>query len=460
MGKTNRPRAVTKQPRYARAVVANTAGEIFDLDGYAAVGMAGTERFPLRVDDTVKMPYGSELMLLPERRPMVYNIAAQRLETLTQNPYQPDETLFPVAAFNSPGYVIGSVSAYAERSGARQLPLFSYGAVGWWRGHFRSSGFRVDWERRQDLRLMQMEAVWSGIEQMRVKMPDNRLRAHLEHCATVYGCPAGKNFFLQRYEAPLPTARQCNANCLGCLSLQGSDGVATSQERIAFKPTADEIAEVALEHIGAVKRAVVSFGQGCEGDPLLAADVIAPAIRKIRAQTLRGTINLNTNAGRPETLARLCDAGLDSVRVSINSFRKPCYEAYFRPSGYHYEDVLQSLAILARHKKYISINFLHLPGFSDTLAEQQALKRVLRAYPINRIQWRNLNYDPMRYYQRMADAAGQSSPIGMAQALAALRQEFPDLAHGYFNPPKEKWYATGNSRRSRPPHSKAKRKRP
>jgi len=30
-----------------------------------------------------------------------------------------------------------------------------------------------------------------------------------------------------------------------------------------------EIAEVALAHIRQVKKSVVSFGQGCEGDPLL-----------------------------------------------------------------------------------------------------------------------------------------------------------------------------------------------
>ena len=106
---------------------------------------------------------------------------------------------------------------------------------------------------------------------MRTHLPDNRLARHLEHCALTYGCPAGKNFFLGRYEAPLPTSRACNARCLGCLSLQQESGIPCSQDRIAFTPTAEEIAEVALTHIGRVNKAVVSFGQGCEGDPLMAA---------------------------------------------------------------------------------------------------------------------------------------------------------------------------------------------
>ena len=34
----------------------------------------------------------------------------------------------------------------------------------------------------------------------------NRLFRHLETCALTYGCPAAKNLFLCRYEAPLPTS--------------------------------------------------------------------------------------------------------------------------------------------------------------------------------------------------------------------------------------------------------------
>ncbi|MFC1817352.1 radical SAM protein, partial [Thermodesulfobacteriota bacterium] len=69
---------------------------------------------------------------------------------------------------------------------------------------------------------------------MRQKLPGNRLREHLENCALTYGCPAAKNFFLGRYEAPLPTSRSCNAGCLGCISLQKSGAISNCQERIKF----------------------------------------------------------------------------------------------------------------------------------------------------------------------------------------------------------------------------------
>ncbi len=177
------------------ALVANQAGEIFELDGYAAVGMAGPLLEPLSGEQTCDLPYGSELMYLPDRKPVLFNIETSRLEILRKNPYEPGETIFPVAAFNSPGYVITRVSAYRETKRAQTLPLFSYGAVGWYKESFRSAVELVDPEPRQDLRRMQREDVVAGVERMRGKMPDNRLRAHLEKFALTNGCPAGRNFF-------------------------------------------------------------------------------------------------------------------------------------------------------------------------------------------------------------------------------------------------------------------------
>lgn len=218
------------------ALVADQAGEIFELDGYAAVGMAGPWLEPLSQEQTCNMPYGSELMYLPDRKPVLLNISTAKLETLDQNPYEPGEVIFPVAAFNSPGYVITRISAYRETQKSQTLPLFSYGAVGWHKKGFRSAVVLVDPEPRQDLRRMPREDVIAGIDRMRQQMPANRLRAHLDKCALTYGCPAAKNFFLGRYEAPLPTSKQCNARCLGCLSLQQNSGIHHSQDRITFTP--------------------------------------------------------------------------------------------------------------------------------------------------------------------------------------------------------------------------------
>ncbi|MCF8067023.1 MAG: radical SAM protein [Desulfobacterales bacterium] len=433
----NRRSGKNKQKKLVTALVADRNGEIFELEGYAAVGMAGQHFEILSTANTIIIPHGGELMYLPDRRPVLYNIENNHLEVLDENPYAPGEPVYPVAAFNSPGYVAGYVSAFEERDGAKKLPLFSYGAVGWLGEGFRTSIIQVDKEDRQDLRLMKREDVIKGVQEMRKKMPDNRLRKHLERCALEYGCPAGKNFFLGRYEAPLPSAQQCNARCLGCISLQKSEEITHCQERISFTPTPEEIARIALEHIVRVEKSVVSFGQGCEGDPLFAAEVIGPAIKLIRSETERGTINMNTNGSLPDILNELLDVGLDSIRVSINSLRPECYTAYFRPKGYLFDDVIRSIDIALDKGKYVSINYLNCPGITDAPEEVEAVMTFLKDHPINRIQWRNLNFDPIGYWQVMMAASPSGQPIGVKKLLGLIRKNFPQVSFGYFNPPKE-----------------------
>ncbi len=430
-------RSANPRPELLNAVVANERGDIVDLEGFAAVGADGTEHAPLTAANTIELPHGSELMRLPERIPLVMNRETGTVAPLERNPHARHEKIFPVAAFNSPGVVLSHSCAYAEQAGARILPLFSYGAVGWHGSGFRSAAVVVDTEPRQDLRRMPHEKIVAGIRQMQAQLPDNRLARHLERCALTYGCPAGKNFFLGRYEAPLPTSRACNARCLGCISLQPDEQLASSQNRIAFTPSAAEIAGVALAHIERVKTAVVSFGQGCEGDPLMAAREIGPAIRLIREQTAAGTINMNTNASLPDLLAPLLAAGLDSIRVSINSVRESCYNAYFRPRGYRFAQVLESIDRAIDNGRHVAINYLNCPGFTDCAEEAAALSVFLEKHPVHMIQWRNLNFDPQRYLKTMQAAAPLGPPVGMKPLLQMIRKRFPDLRYGYFNPPKE-----------------------
>jgi pyruvate-formate lyase-activating enzyme len=440
-----------KPPALLSAVVANQNGEIFDLEGYAAVGADGSHLSRLTTANTIDMPHGSELMFLPQRAPLMMDLASGEIGPLERNPFAPQERIFPVAAFNSPGVVLTHTCAYAEQAGATILPLFAYGAVGWHMDGFRSAAMVVDTEPRQDLRHMPREQVVSGVQHMQRQLPDNRLARHLEHCALTYGCPAGKNFFLGRYEAPLPTSRACNASCLGCISLQSDTQLTSSQNRIAFTPNAEEIAAVALAHISRVKHAVVSFGQGCEGDPLMAAREIEAAIRLIRDRTDAGTINMNTNASLPDVLAPLLEAGLDSIRVSINSVRKACYQAYFRPKGYGFGQVLESIDLAIAKGRHVAVNYLNCPGFTDCAEEVAALSVFLEKHPVHMIQWRNLNFDPRRYLHRMAAAAPLGTPVGMDRLLQMIRKRFPGLQFGYFNPPKERFNDPAADRKEQRP---------
>lgn len=425
--------------RMLAAIVADANGNIFELPDFMAVGASGPEFAVLTEGDSSPLPYGSELMRLPDRFPVVFDPRAGKVVTLAENPYEPGEPVFPVAAFNSPGWLVTRSCACEEASDASALPLFSYGAAGWGKGGFRSAAIQVDRERRQDLRLMDPERVRSGATAAKKRWPENRLRDHLEKCALTYGCPAAKNFFIGRCEAPLPTATACNARCLGCLSLQKGTDIPRCQERIAFTPTPEEIAEITLWHIRKVKQAVVSFGQGCEGDPLLAHRAIEPAVRLIREATDKGTINMNTNAGRPDLLAPILSAGLDAVRVSINSVREDCYDAYFRPVDFCFADVMKSIDAALSAGKFVSLNYLNAPGVTDSPEEFAALTRFLEKRPIHLIQWRNLNFDPNRYAAEMFRASPHGPPMGMANVVKSLKKRFKQLRHGYFNPPKERF---------------------
>jgi len=123
----------------------------------------------------------------------------------------------------------------------------------------------------------------------------------------------------------------------------------------------------------------------------------------------------------------------------MNSVRKEYYDAYFRPKGYGFSDVVKSIEKAILKNKFVSINYLNCPGFTDTPEEVKALKNFIKSHPINMIQWRNLNFDPVRYWKIMNGIATHSRPMGMTNVLSRVKKSFPNLKYGYFNPPKEKF---------------------
>jgi molybdenum cofactor biosynthesis enzyme MoaA len=234
----------------------------------------------------------------------------------------------------------------------------------------------------------------------------------------------------------LPTSPSCNAECLGCISLQPSECCPASQERIDFIPTVDEVLGVALPHLEKAADPIISFGQGCEGEPLIQWRLLEKSILKLREKTDRGTINLNTNGSLPGPLGKLCDAGLDSVRITLNSPHSKYYKRYHRPRGYSFHDVIGSLVGAKRKGIYTSINLLVFPGFTDRETEVEGLMELIRETNLDLIQMRNLNIDPDLYLKSMGSGGG----MGISQMIAILKKEFPLLQFGYFNRTKETFY--------------------
>lgn len=396
-----------------------------DFEPLAMVGRSGDYLLPLQGDDVIPMPPGAQMYVMPDRHPVGVVRETGEIVVLRENPYAPGTPALAVSVFLPAAYTQTYLGAWEKNDCAAILPLFAYTAVGWQDG-FVTAALRVDPSRRQDPDRFDHAKVRAGIQTWQKELPNNRLVKHLTHCALGYGCPAALNLFQGREEGPLPTSPGCNAGCLGCISLQESCEPPSPQERIAFVPTPQEIAEVALRHISHVDEAVVSFGQGCEGEPLLAADVIREAIRLIRVRTGKGTINLNSNASLPGMIAELADAGLDSLRISMNSARSDTYQAYFRPR-YAFDALMQSAREMKSREKFVSINLFVFPGLTDAPKEAQALQEFITASGVDMIQWRNLNIDPDFYLETL----GQKLPAGIG--IRELIERTP-IRRGYFNP--------------------------
>lgn len=245
-------------------------------------------------------------------------------------------------------------------------------------------------------------------------------------------------FSLGRWECPVPTSPACNANCIGCISFQPEEeSIVSTQDRLTFKPSAEEIVEFTVPHLMNAPFPIVSFGQGCEGEPLLMWETIRESILEIRKHTDKGSININTNGSKPDAVAALCKAGLNSIRVSTNSAQKHIYEAYYRPNNYQFEDIVESLKVMRKHGGWSSINYFVFPGITDSEAEYEALRVLIRDTQLNMIQWRNFNIDP-DWYMGKIGMADTGDMLGVQQLMELIQEEFPDLKFGYFNPPMER----------------------
>lgn len=405
-------------------------GNIYEDENFYAAGRNGTEFYPLFSEKLIELPSGSDFFILPRRNPVAF--AKDGSLKIIKNKTA-------VAAFLAPAYTQTLLAAYKNKKDAPVLPLFAYTAIGWYGGKFYVPATHIDYDRRQDpLSFNQKKIIKNGREILTM-FPRNRLIKHVvEDCAFTYFCPAARNFILGRYEAPLPTSPYCNSRCLGCISFQQKphSPISCTQPRINFIPTATEIAEMAVFHLERAKNPIVSFGQGCEGEPLLVGEVILESIKMIRKNTSKGVINLNTNGSLYGMVEKLFQSGLDSIRVSMNSVIPKFYERYYQPKNYTFSDVIETLMVGRRYNKWVSINYFVMPGMTDSMEEYEELRKIIKTTKINMIQWRNFNIDPDWYFDHLG-IKGPLSGMGILTLMEKLKREFPFLYYGYFNPPEK-----------------------
>jgi pyruvate-formate lyase-activating enzyme len=417
-------------------VFADEDGNIFEDTRFQAVGRSGYNVFTLSPEDFIELPNGSDLFTLPGRRPYGYDPETGEMEVF--------EDVQAVAALNAPAYTQLYMAAFGtDEDDAPTLPLYAYTTVGWLDGKFYTTALRIDPDIRQDLEHFDQDKIVEITKARLAKHPENRLIQHLgQNCSMRYCCPAARNFFMGRWECPIPVSPACNSNCLGCISFQPKEHDLTSpQERLDFIPTVEEILEFTVPHLETAERPIVSFGQGCEGEPLLVWQLMRDVIREIRKRTSRGIINLNTNGSKPAAVEELMKAGLNSIRVSTNSARKEIYTSYYLPNNYTFEDIVESSRIVRQYGGWASINYFTFPGMTDQEEEYEALRKWIRHADLSMIQWRNFNIDPDWYLGKIG-ITELGEGMGIRTVMEQIRKEFPHLAYGYFNPPDEvqaKW---------------------
>ena len=405
---------------FITAVYADEDGNILDAAGLEGMGRTGRENVRLTPDDLIPLPESADLMLLPGHQAVGRTPDGEVLPVTGQ----------AVAAILPAGYTRLYLPAYERAADAERLPLYGYTAVVVYHDELCCAAVYTDENDKWDPVHYNTPELKKLVKRTKKDLPNNRIVEQAAGCSLKGHCCTAQNLFYRRWEAGIPASPVCNANCFGCISLQPAECCPSPQQRITFRPTPEEIAEVGVYHLSVAPDGIVSFGQGCEGEPSLAADNIAAGIRLIREQTKKGQINMNSNSGYTEGVRKIVDAGLDSLRVSIISARDEGYDAYYRAS-YHLDDVKASIRYALDHDVYVSLNLLYFPGYNDRPEELAAWQEFFRELPVQMIQVRNLNLDPDAFLDIMPEAQGK--PVGTKTFLRALHKELPQLVIGSFS---------------------------
>jgi pyruvate-formate lyase-activating enzyme len=404
-------------------VYADEHGRVFDHPELLAVARSGDRLVELFEDELIPLPPGATLVGLPYTRAVGMDAKTGEMKAMAPG-------CQAVGALLPQGYTRYYVPGYMKTDKTQLLPLFGYTAVVWKDGEFYVAAGQTDDPEPWNPENCDRKELELQVDRLLKRYPDNRLYKHLSHCALEYQCLTASNTFLQRLEGAVPVSFACNAGCFGCISEQPDDsGFPAPQTRLKFKPTVDEIVDIMLEHLK-TPNAIISFGQGCEGEPSTQVKLIVEAIRRVRAQTSNGFININTNAGLTDHLRAITDAGLDLMRVSTISALDEHYNAYYRPRGYTLANVEKTLRYAADKGVYTSINYLVFPGVTDREEEIEAMIGFARRTGLKLIQMRNLNIDPDAYLELIPKAKGEV--YGMKTMLDIFREELPDVAIGSY----------------------------
>ena len=187
------------------------------------------------------------------------------------------------------------------------------------------------------------------------------------------------------------------------------------------RTTAADLADIGIAHL-AGGGSGVTFGLPGDSDPLTRPRVVADAASRIRDAFPSAPIAIRTNAAAAAAIARVADAGVDRLVVSLASARPETYERLHPARDVRWPDVRGGIRQAASSGLGVTIELLVLPGLTDRREEIDALVALLRELPSgSALRLRDLGADP---YQLLRANPG-SEPLGVEALLARLQAEAP-----------------------------------
>lgn len=380
------------------------------------LGRSGQQWIEAEEGDMMPLPEGCSLVMMPGHFPVGID-SDSRVSCREKTPG--GRAAVAMACLLPQGFTRTLLPATTAPPNTAEIPILGYTAVASQRGEVMAAAIPTDEHRKWHPGHYNTPDLEQMVQSRLDQFPENRILRQLAHCSLHYSCFTAQNIFYRRWEGGIPTTATCNARCLGCISERHSS-VPSPQERLGFKPSIDEIVEIALPHLEAAAEGIISFGQGCEGDPAINADLIASSIEILRKSTDQGCININTNAGYAAGVKKLVDAGLDAIRVTLLSASEEDYLSYHRPVNYCFSDVVRSISYAHDNGVFVSLNLLTIPGFTDSEEQVEEVIRLVHSTGIPMIQLRNLNIDPDMFF---ATLSPRSEALGVRQMIEIFRQE-------------------------------------
>ncbi len=367
--------------------------------------------------DWIPLPRGSDLFTLPGRAPVGLDPRDARAGRRRRVGKAARRARSRRSSRRPTPRVITRRGARGEAH--RRLPLYAYTAVGWADDQYWTSAFRSDDDRRQDPWRFSQPRIEAGVAQMKIELPRNRVARQLERCALEYGCRAAQNFFLGRHEGPLPVSIACNAQCVGCISLQPDGEFRASHDRLEHRTDAARGGRRGARALRARAARRGELRTGLRGR----ADALRRDPRRGDAPDPRCG---RARHDQPQHQRQPPRRGARALRRRAR--RDPRQPELAAPEGLRrllqparllgFADVEESIATVVRAGGHASINLLCFPGVTDTDAELDALVGLDRAHgaalhPAAQPESRSRAVPPR--------AAARDDPAGSRHALAARR---------------------------------------